>query len=125
MASYEHDDFKQVKMAFGIKQAVEPSVNQCQVNLGVCITNLKAYITTLGTYDVIIGTDWLETHQDLVDYLKNKVICLDDEGRSIKSCGIKREVSLQLISTMKLKFCLPKGYKLYVVTLVSYQKEPS
>jgi len=42
LVAYEHDDFKQVEMAAGIKQAVEPSVDQCQVNLGVCMTKLKA-----------------------------------------------------------------------------------
>ena len=62
LTAYEHDDFKQVEMAFGIKQAVGPSVDHCQVNLRVCITKFKAYITTLGMYDVIIGMDWLEAH---------------------------------------------------------------
>ena len=57
LSAYEHDDFKQVEMASGIKQAVGPSVDQCQVNLGVCITKLKAYVTKLGTYDVIIGME--------------------------------------------------------------------
>ena len=44
-------------MASGIKQAVGPSVDQCQVNLGVCMTKLKAYVTELGTYDVTVGMD--------------------------------------------------------------------
>eukprot|EP00253_Pinus_taeda_P027890 PITA_27890 len=95
-AAYEHNDFKQVEMAYGIKQVVGPSVDQCQVNLRVCITKLKAYVTALGTYDVIIGMDWQEVHRALVDCFKKKVICLDDEG------------------------C-----KLYVVEAVSDQKGPS
>ena len=77
LAAYEHDDFKQVEMASGVKQAVGPSVDQCQVNLGVCMTNLKAYVTELGKYDVIVGMDWLEAHRALVDCFKKMVICLD------------------------------------------------
>ena len=70
-------------MASGVKQVLGPSVDQCQVKIGVCITKLKAYIIALGMYDVIIGMDWLEAHRALVDYFKKVVICLDDEGRSI------------------------------------------
>ena len=70
LASYEHNYFKQVEMASGIKKAVGPSGNQCQVNLGVCTTKLKVYITKLGTYDVIIRMDWLEAHRALVDFFK-------------------------------------------------------
>ena len=71
-------------MAFGIKQAVGPTIDQCQVNLGVCMTKLKAYATELGTYDVIVGMGWLEAHRALLDCFKKKVICLDDEGRPIE-----------------------------------------
>jgi hypothetical protein len=67
LASYEHDDFKQVEMALGEKQAVGPNVNNCIVDLGVCTTRLKVYVTALGTYDLIIGMDWLAAHQALVD----------------------------------------------------------
>eukprot|EP00253_Pinus_taeda_P010441 PITA_10441 len=116
LAAYEHDDFK---------QAEGPSVDQCQVNLGVCMTKLKAYVTELGTYDVIFGMDWLEAHRALVDCFKKKVICLDDEGRPIEICGIKRGVSLRFISMMKVKRCLRRGCKLYLVKTVSDQKGPS
>jgi len=94
LAAQEHNDFKQVKMAFGIKQAIGPNVDQCQENLRVCMTKLKAYVIALGTYDVFIGMDWLEAHRALVDCFKKKVICLDDEGRPIEIFGIKRGVSL-------------------------------
>jgi hypothetical protein len=55
LAVYEHNDFKQVKMASGEKQAVGPSVDNCIVYLGVCTTRLKVYITALGAYDLIMG----------------------------------------------------------------------
>ena len=62
LAAYEHDDFKQVEMASGEKQAVGPSVDNCVVDLGVCTTRLKVYVTALGVYYLIIGMDWLASH---------------------------------------------------------------
>ena len=109
LAAYEHDDFKQVEMASGIKKVIGPSVDQCQVNLGVCMTKLNTHVIELGTYDIIIGMEWVEVHQALVDYLKKKVIFLDDEGRRINIFGIERAVSLQFISMMKVKYCLRQG----------------
>ena len=37
LAAYEKDDFKQVEMASGEKQAVGPSVDNCIVDLGECV----------------------------------------------------------------------------------------
>ena len=39
LATYEHDDFKQVEMASVEKQAVGPSVDNCLVDMGVCTTS--------------------------------------------------------------------------------------
>ena len=72
LAAYEHDEFKQVEMDSRIKQAVGPSIDQCQVNLKLCITKLKAYLIALGAYNVIIGMDWLEAHRALLDCLKRR-----------------------------------------------------
>ena len=58
LEAYEHDDFTQVEMASGEKQAVGPSVDNCLVDLGVCTTKLKVYVIALGTYEIIIGMDW-------------------------------------------------------------------
>jgi hypothetical protein len=88
LAAYEHDDFKQVEMASGEKQAVGPSVDNCIVDLGVCTTRLKVYVTALGAYDLIIGMDWLASHQDLVDCFAKRVICVNDEGRPIEIQGV-------------------------------------
>jgi hypothetical protein len=54
LVSYEHDDFKQVKMASGEKQVVGPSIDNFLVELGVCITRLKLYVIALGAYDVMM-----------------------------------------------------------------------
>jgi hypothetical protein len=125
LAAYEHDDFKQVEMASGEKQAVGPSVDNCIVDLGVCTTRLKVYVTALGTYDLIIGMDWLAAHRALVDCFAKRVFCVDDEGRPIEIQGIQRKVSLRFISTMKVKRCLRQGCQLYVVEAVKDRKGPS
>jgi hypothetical protein len=122
LAAYEHDDFKQVEMASGEKQAVGPSVDNCIVDLGVCTTRLKVYVTTLGAYDLIIGMDWLVAHRALVDCFAKRVLCVDDEGRPVEIQGVQRKVSLCFISTMKVKRYLRQGCRLYVVEEVNERK---
>jgi hypothetical protein len=94
LAAYDHDDFKQVEMALGEKQAVGPRIDNCLVDLGVCTTRLKVYVTALGTYDLIIGMDWLEPHRAMVDCFTKRVLCVDDEGRPVEIHGVWRRVSL-------------------------------
>jgi hypothetical protein len=125
LVAYEHDDFKQVKMASGEKQVVGPSVDNCLVDLGVCTTRLKVYVTALGTYDLIIGMDWLEAHRAMVDCFTKRVLCVDDEGRPVEIHGVRRKVSLRFISTMKVKRCMRQGCRLYVVEAVNERKGPS
>jgi hypothetical protein len=125
LESYEHADFKQVKMASGEKQVVGPSVDNCLVDLGVYTTRLKVYITALRTYDLIIGMDWLESHRAMVDCFAKRVICVDDEGRPVEIHGVRRNVSLCFISTMKVKQYMRQGCRLYVVEAVSERKGPS
>jgi hypothetical protein len=125
LAAYEHDDFKQVEMASGEKQAVGPSVDNCIVDMGVCTTRLKVYVTALGVYDLIIGMDWLAAHRALVDCFAKRVLCVDDEGRPVEIQGVQRKVSLHFISTMKVKRCLRQGCRLYVVEVVNERKGPS
>jgi hypothetical protein len=125
LVAYEHDDFKQVEMTMGEKQAVGPSVDDCIVDLGVCTTRLKVYITALRAYDLVIGMDWLVAHRALVDCFAKRVLCVDDKGRPIEIQGVQRKVSLRFISTMKVKRCLRKGCRLYVVEAVNERKGPS
>jgi hypothetical protein len=125
LEAYEHDEFKQVKMASGEKQAVGPSVDNCIVNLGLCTTRLKVYITSLGAYDLIIRMYWLETHRSLVDCFTKRVLYVDDKGRPVDIQGVWRKESLRFISTMKVKQFLRQGCRLYVVEVVNERKGPS
>jgi hypothetical protein len=125
LVAYEHDDFKQVEMASGEKQAIGPSVDNCLADLVVCTTRLKVYVTALGMYDLIIGMDWLEAHQVMVDCFAKSVFCVDDEGRLVEIHGIRRKVSLCFISKMKVKRCMRQGCQLFVVDAINEGKGPS
>jgi hypothetical protein len=124
LAAYDHDEFKQVEMVSGEKQAVGPSIDNCIVDLGVCTTRLKVYVATPWAYDLLIGMDWLAVHRALVDCFSKRVLCVDDEGRPVEIQGIQRKVSLRFISTMKVKKFLRKGCRLYVVEAVNERKGP-
>jgi hypothetical protein len=106
LVAYENDEFKQVKMALGEKQAVGPTIDNFLVEMGVCASRLKVYVTALGTYDLIIGMDWLESHRAMVDFFAKRELCFDDEGRSVKIHGVQSKVSLHFISTIKVKRCM-------------------
>ena len=61
----------------------------------------------------------------MVDCFMKRVLCVDDEGRSILIHGIHKNVSLRLISTLKVKRCTRQGCRLYVVEAVNEGKGPS
>ena len=86
---------------------------------------LKVYVTALRAYDLIIGMDWLEDHRALVDCFTKRVLCVDNEGRTVEIHGVRRKVSLCFISTMKVQRCMRQGCQLYVVEVVSERKGPS
>jgi hypothetical protein len=69
--------------------------------------------------------DWLESHRAMVDCFVKRVLCVDDEGRSVEIHGVRRKVSLRFILTMKVKCCMRQGCRLYVVEAVNERKGPS
>jgi hypothetical protein len=83
------------------------------------------YVSALETYDLIIEMDWLESHRDMVDCFTKRVLYIDNEGRSVEIHGVRRKVSLRFISSMKVKFCMRQGCRLYVVEAVNEGKGPS
>ena len=60
-----------------------------------------------------------------MDFYENKVLCLDDEGQTIHIQGLKMKFSLCFIPMMKYKQCLRQGCQLYIIEVVSDNKEPS
>jgi len=61
----------------------------------------------------------------LVDCFSKRVLCINDQGRSLEIHGIKRMVSIHFILTMKVELCMRKCCRLYVVEEVNKGKVPS
>ena len=61
----------------------------------------------------------------MVDCFAKRVLCVDDEGRSVEIHSVQRKVSLCFISTMKVKHCMRQGCRLYLLEEVSEGKGPS
>ena len=61
----------------------------------------------------------------MVDCFTKRVLCIDDEGRSVEIHGVWRKVSLCFISTMKVKHYMRKFCRLYEVEAVNEGKGPS
>ena len=61
----------------------------------------------------------------MVDFFAKRVLCVDDEGRSVEIHGVRRKVSLCFILTMKVKHCMRQGFRLYVVEAIDEGKGPS
>jgi hypothetical protein len=63
--------------------------------------------------------DWLEFHLALVNFYKKRVLFQNDQWETTLIEWIKREVTLCLISSRKVKKCMRKGCKIYVVEMTS------
>ena len=61
----------------------------------------------------------------MVDCFTKRVLCVDDEGRPVEIHGVRRNVSLRFIPTIKVKHCMRQGCRLYVVEAVNKKKGPS
>ncbi|GLJ16907.1 hypothetical protein SUGI_0291790 [Cryptomeria japonica] len=68
--------------------------------------------------------DWLSSHSARVDYRKKIVECFDDLGREVEIVGVKRPISLRMISSMQLKRCMRRGCQLFAVTLEDVDDMP-
>ena len=70
------------------------------MQIGDMSTRIDLRITPLGSYDVVLGMDWLCAHSAKVDCRQKRVECVDDDGISREIFGVKRPVSLRMISAM-------------------------
>ena len=118
LAAREQSNFRMVEMALGSQQLVGSMVRDCNVNIGGCDTKMNLYSTTLGTYDLIVGMDWLESHQAILDCYNKTILLKNDQGETIVIKGIRRDVTLRLISAKKVNKCMRKGCKIYAVEMV-------
>ena len=91
-------------------QSVGWKLDNCEVDLEVCKSGVLLYAKTIRTYDLILGMDWLESHVIILDWRSKEINFYDDEGYKRFFMGKKRKVSLQMISALKLKKSMRKGW---------------
>ena len=99
----------EVELASGARVLVSSMVHSCQIQIGDMSTMTDLRITPLGSYDVVLGMDWLYAHSTKMDCWQKRVECVDDDGISRVILGVKRPISLRMISAMQLRQCLRKG----------------
>jgi hypothetical protein len=113
--AFEQDAFSFVEMASRSKKKVGGKVTGYRLNLGYFFTRDHLYVTTLGSYDIMIGTNWLESHEAILN-CKMKWFCLvDDEGQRCMIVGWNQGVSLSFISSLQLRKSIHKRCKLYAI----------
>ena len=61
--------------------------------------------------------DWLEQHHVMLDCLHKSILCIDNQANQVKVQGIPKKVSVRQISTLQVKKCVRKGYKLFLVNI--------
>lgn len=86
---------------------------------------MNLYSMTIWTYDLIVGMDWLESHRAIVDCYNKTILLKNDQGETTVIEGIKRDVTLCLISTKKVNKCMRKGCKIYAVEMVRADEKHS
>eukprot|EP00253_Pinus_taeda_P009074 PITA_09074 len=125
LTAHEKSNFRMVEMASGSQQSVGSMVKYCSVNIGGCDTKMNLYSTTLGTYDLIVGMDWLESHKAILDCYNKTILIRNDQGETKVIKGIRRDVTLRLISAKKVNKCMRKGCKIYAVEMVPTNEKSS
>lgn len=113
----------EVELASRARVSVSSMVRSCQMQIGDMSTRTDLRITPLGSYDVFLGMDWLCAHSAKVDFQQKRVECVDDDGISREIFGVKRPVSLRMISAMQLRWCMRKGCQLFVITISDREED--
>ena len=58
-------------------------------------TNVDLYIKPCGSYDLIFGMDQMDVHHVMLDFHKNTLTCLDEEGNNKIVKGNLRPISIR------------------------------
>ena len=74
-------------------------------------------VLPLGSYDIIIGMNWLEKYKVVLNFFDKNFTCVVEDKIVRKVNGFRNPVSLRQKYALKLRKCLRKGCKLYVVNI--------
>ena len=94
-----------------------------EVNFNSFPANVDFKILPFGSYDVLIGMDWLEQHHVMLDCLNKSILCIDSQCNQTNIQGIPKKVSIRRISSLQLKKCIRKGYKIFAVNIQDVEVE--
>ena len=97
-------------------------MKNCIDKIGSSFTKNKMYSTILGAYDVILGMDWVESHRSLVDCYEKKFFFNYDFEEPMIIEGIKWDIYMWFISIAKVKKCIMKGCKFFVIEAMSNER---
>ena len=67
---------------------VDSIVSGCVLDLGTFTTIVYLHILSLGSYDIMCGMDWLDTHQENIDFQCKLGQCVDDKGGPVELVGV-------------------------------------
>ena len=59
----------------------------------------------------------------MLDCLYKSILCIDRKGNHTNIQGINKKVSIRQISSLQVKKCIRKGYKLFVVSIKDVEAE--
>jgi len=68
---------------------------------------------------MLLGMDWLSLHKTKVDYYEKYIECLDENGEHRTLQGNKKDTSVRMVTTTKVKCSHRKGCAYFVVHISS------
>jgi hypothetical protein len=112
-----------VQLATRAKRKNNEFVKYCPIDMNGISTKVDVNIISLGSYYYLINMDWLEKHHVVLDYYKNTITCLDEEGQQGNIQGIPRVVVVRDISAMQLKKSFRKECRMFATHMENETKD--
>lgn len=92
-----------VQLATGIKKRLHHCVRAYAFKLNGIPTSVHLNVLPFGSYSMLLGMDQLYLHRTKVDCYEKGIKCLDDNGEQRLLQGKKKETSVRMVTTMKIK----------------------
>lgn len=112
-------DCWQVELASGSRVSANLIASNCSIQFDTLSTSVNLRVLPLGTYDIVLGMDWLESHSTVLNCRDKSIKCVDDFGTAKTVTGIKRPISLRIISAKQLVRCVRQGCQLFAISVNS------
>ncbi|XP_071713176.1 uncharacterized protein [Rutidosis leptorrhynchoides] len=117
------NDIYTVEIADGNHVRVEDIINNCTITLGKTQFPITLVPIQLGEFDIVVGMDWLSENQAKIICDRKMIRIKAPNHENICIYGDKRDKELNLISMMKTRKYLTKGYEAYIAYVIDIKKE--